>query len=1163
MEDPAWSYARLQRICRKTRDLDRRYGFLCVGNVKCYVQCVPIQDLSVEGYGDSESPSIVTYVQSELAQKDVHYDVWFRLDRPSQEYKRFHDPFLWVAQLGKHVLDFIEERPARSVGLNTFRNDFHMWLTSRYPHNLPLQLWHQAYRGRVDFRTGIHAYIDFFYHQAFNLPNAKQLLAHPVWAECMVRRMTAIKVQDQVVQDTLATPDVYDCFKNMYFGSRIRAMTPSPPVKALQEARKSQLRFPKCQIATEQEVVSRSNPPCRPYNGAPIQVGDVVAFDPTDADRKFWGSTNLQWFAYIQRTEPRLGGVQRLFVLYLYCPRETNIFKAKYPFENELFFSDNCNCTEGELLSTDINGRCEVEWMPSTIPTKRFFVRQCYVTQDSAFAKMSPGKDYQAGDTVYITKTVKGDKISEPVVLRHVDRTSDTITVRKLLRLGRDCAHLVPTSHRATKVAANELVLTDEYETISATRLQRRCQVRFVTKKDLLLNQIPFPYSLGGAGDLWIISMGLSTSNNKQRLMYLSRLPERFNEGPDLSPSQPSQKLKGLSIFSGGGSLDRGLQEGGAVDFQTVVDFSAEAMHTQRANTDDPSRVRFFCGSVDDYLKAVLNGKQHEFIALIGAVNFIAAGSPCPGFSTLQQNFLSEGSIRNASHISTFLSFVDLYRPEYAVLENVVSMASTRTGYEDENVLSQLVACLVSMGYQVNQYIMDAWSYGSAQHRSRVFLTIAAPGLDPIIQPWHTHSRPYQDTVGKSLGRLPNGQRFGERERYATPFAHLSAGAVTSDLPNIGNGNVQSCVPHPDHRVAYQPGRKDRALLQCIPRYPPGVGYKEAFGLGLIPPSLLKSGKETGKAYQRIKEAGLVPTITTGQTIQDSRNGAVVHWSQDRPITILEARRTQGWPDEEPIIGSLVEQYKIVGNGVDRKVAFALGLALRQVVEQKRERSRAEIRPKGPVEEMLVDAEEDLDDTDSVGSKSSNIHVYVPPQSQTTGEPRTSRPIFDPPLPDADSYTAEIFDILGFDGTSTARDDELHFSTPTATSTALTGPSLLSRLSASVVNGPGALSFRAKPSNPASLPVSGKRSREEELDDAVCGVSDKDSDAMVARKRARIGNTPRTDSPSKGTIGVTDGPATPRVMGRKKRSTRHSGLEVTFEPKQWDKRPEQEHNKKK
>jgi DNA (cytosine-5)-methyltransferase 1 len=142
-----------------------------------------------------------------------------------------------------------------------------------------------------------------------------------------------------------------------------------------------------------------------------------------------------------------------------------------------------------------------------------------------------------------------------------------------------------------------------------------------------LTGKIPFPYNRDGAGDLWILSMGLTVSNEGQRLMYLARLPDRFREGKDFSLPVAGRRLKGLSIFSGGGGLDQGLHNGGAVDFETTVDFSAEAIPTQRAS----SNLRYFCGSVDDYLKAALNGKQHEFIARVGAVNLVAAGSPCPG----------------------------------------------------------------------------------------------------------------------------------------------------------------------------------------------------------------------------------------------------------------------------------------------------------------------------------------------------------------------------------------------------------------------------------------------------------------------------------------------------------------------------------------------------
>lgn len=188
---------------------------------------------------------------------------------------------------------------------------------------------------------------------------------------------------------------------------------------------------------------------------------------------------------------------------------------------------------------------------------------------------------------------------------------------------------------------------------------------------------------------------------------------------------------------------------------------------------------------------------------------------------------------------------MDFYRPLYAVLENVVELSSERT----DNLLCQAVASLVSMGYQVNQFIMDAWSYGSPQHRSRLILTIAAPGLHPIMRQWHTHSIPEKNIASRNLGQLPNGLPYGTREYYPNPFRHVPAETVSFGLPDIGNGLVQTCVPYPDHRVVRLPTWKERALLEHIPRDPPGCGYQEAMDRGLVPLHLQSSRKKTGKSF--------------------------------------------------------------------------------------------------------------------------------------------------------------------------------------------------------------------------------------------------------------------------------------------------------------------------
>lgn len=1157
-------------------------GFICLGATKHFVHAVPIQDSSIEGYGDLENAGITTYIQSTLAAEDTVYDVWYRLNKAALGYRRFQKSFVWVAQLGKHVIDYLES--AGSVGLYEFREGFHAWMmTQRFAQCSDFGRWHGAFRHQTDFRVGVNAYIEYFYNQAFNLPNSKQLLAHPLWSECMAKDLTAIELQERVIEQTIATPEVFSCFKDMYFGGQLRKQRPVETIAIEQERRKRKLGFAKRRSA-RQTTTTRPNV-CIPYGNSPVRVGDIVALTPNETDCRVWRNTNWDWLAYVQATELLKNGVQKLFVLWIYRHHETNISTARYPYDNEVFLSDNCNCTEGELLSTDINGRYDIDWSPSKIDANHFFIRQTYVTQDSAFVtvqpshktciclrpKSSPEETYHRGDTVYMARALHGYQILDPVVIQGIDHANQTTTIRKLLRLKRDCEELAKEAGRVD-LAPNELVLTDEYEVVVLSRIQRRCHIKFVSKSDIVNDCIPFTYNRGGAGDLWFLAMGTITKAQEKSLVFLRSLPNSFNEVPDMTSSQ--QTLRGMSLFSGGGSLDRGLEEGGAVVFNSAVDFSPHAIHTQRANAKNPKAMSLFCGSVDDHLNAALKGSRPKLIPRVGDVDFIAAGSPCPGFSLLQRNPFSEPSLRNASHISTFCSYVDLYRPLYGILENVVNMASTRVGYENQNVLSQVVACLVSMGYQCNQYIMDAWSYSSAQQRSRLILTIAAPGLELIAQPWHTHARPLEEIAGKSLGRLPNGKRFGEREYYPTPFAYVPASTVSDELPDIGTGIVQTCIPFPDHRVPGLSTRKQRAIVKCIPTQPPGCGYREADQRGLIPTLLRDPRAEAGKAYKRIKAKGLIPCITTGLAVYNSRAGALLHWDQHRSISVLEARRTQGYMDQEPIIGNLNEQYRIVGNGVDRKVAFAIGLALLRAVQKNDLGFTANGTTQNSAEtigfpsDIAVQSDQGISfkvDSKSIVPEVSSLQKEQSNKSagQAVMMSRKSRTV-DTMHDDTSSSILSKKDAKPSDGPA----HEL-IRAPTlsqSSSCDQPNPGFFSRFSKSLTSSIGRLSLSSMASSgPAMVPTPMKRNREDDIKDSTT-ESESHLSEERPRKQPRVREMPSVDNSttseaensSRNSVFSHRRSRGSSTSSSKTRQTRHSGLSVEFVPMKWNKKPESE-----
>ncbi|KAF2012284.1 S-adenosyl-L-methionine-dependent methyltransferase [Aaosphaeria arxii CBS 175.79] len=957
-------------------------GILSIGRTQHYVELVDIVHTSIEGYGDDASTKI--YIQSRLAGRDREFDIWYELKAPCEHYRLYQEAFLWIATFAKHTIDYMEVQPSSSVTLSHFRDDFHEWLQQKFGNDPEFTTWLATCGDRTDFRSDINTYVDFLRNQCIGQPTSKSLLRHPVWSECLRGEREAIPAQPVVCNKTIATPFVYDHFKKMYFGKRLEKMQPDEKVQSQTDERKLALGFPEDQ---EESKKTRSRTTSSgPVSRDSINVGDVVEVQPDDETR--WSSAGQGWAAYVQGIKPLKNGDAKLDVIWLYEPSNTVISDMTYLVKKELFFSDHCNCDCESLLVSEVLRKCTVAWNPDSLNTDAdYIVRQkvnvaegshswvtlkekerycCHYAPDRNTGQPS----YKVGDCVYILPKAKGGKHEEqptlePVVIEQINEDFDDVMTRKLLRVNRDCRGMTSTSARdLAKAAPNELAWTEELDTVSMSRIVRKCHIRYFHHDEVLNNRVPSPYSKQGQGDYWFVSSRITKNG---RLEYTTRQPGPFNQG--MNPDKLPVPLRGMSLFSGGGNLDRGLEEGGAVKFKTAVDLAQEAIHTHRANADVPENHNFYYGSVDDYLKARLSGKEVKDIARIGDVQYIAAGSPCPGFSLLQPDFESNKSVGHASHVTTWLSFVDTYRPERGLMENVVSMSAKRKGFEQEKVFSQVVACLVGLGYQVWFGIVDSETCGSAQSRARLFISIAAPGLTLAERPSQTHK--YRNFRPRSIGQTEIGENFSSRQDPVTPFPFTTIGQATGHLPPLGTGSVQACIPFPDHRVVRVANELDRQLIGRIPLLPAGQGYVEAFEQGLIPKRLQKGKKNPGKSFKRVVEAGTFPTVTTNVNPADAHCGQVLHYKEDRILSIQEGRMAQGIPDHEVLIGSLSQQWGIIGNAVDRHVAVANGLVLREAVEKDLEGAALAQPPQHHSKKRARGGDDELSSPKSTTEKSS------------------------------------------------------------------------------------------------------------------------------------------------------------------------------------------------
>ncbi|KAK5168629.1 uncharacterized protein LTR77_005938 [Saxophila tyrrhenica] len=946
-------------------------GVLSVGNESHYLQGVRFNTMAVEGYGDPDIARLKDHIC--IQSKDARSSgVWYKLGQPSAEYARFYRPFLWLAMFTKHFVEYLLE--TRNVTLDHFRRTFYAWLITR-KRSLDFEKWHGECGNRRDFRTTVAANVGYLWKECHGIDDEESGLDdHSVWTEVDPQRLKGIPQQPNKEHRTICTTLVHDAFRRMYFSRWLKLRATSPSIQNTISFRKRALGLTPLQTASpaNASILTPISLQDRASSEEPVldvRAGDVVTLKADTTGP--WRIHSSQSYAYVQgtrRSEFKYNRGQKVLdVLWLYRPWDTTVGAAYYPFKNELFMSDHCECRRHAVDISCVTGKADVIWFasdPSAVPAQTLFVRQKFRTkhQEDTYDFVSLKRADFACSCAHRISTFETCRrqyvIGDPVLVRAFDRDlqDEVLEPAQVVDFNLDLSRVMLRRLRRRQAIdqdarPNELELTDEIFDVGPSRVIRKCNIKFFGE-DAVAEGLPTPYNRGGAGDFYYIvgqqnKSGLGEDGEMEDNVLLPPL----ESGLDLSSPPPFQKLTGMGIFCGGGNFDRGLEDGGAVKFKYAVDYAERAIYSYRANV--PDDVQCFYGSVNDYLARAMAGEEAPVIAGVGDVDFLSGGSPCPGFSRMQPDHQSEDSLRNASLVASFISYVDFYSPRYCMLENVVPMTQGMGPRRDENVFAQALAALVAMGYQVRQFLMDAWSYGSSQSRTRVFIAASAPGHEPLPPPPHTHYHPNPEVQTHSLGRSSNGKPFGNRRDDYTPFQHVSIEASTADLPDIGDSQVQLCPAFPDHRVASEQNAERRGLFAMIPKRPYGMGVVQAARQGLLSGvpmdyynkrTALHNLKEIPKTFSRLDPNKLCQTVTTTQHLACLYQGRTLHWSQDRPMSVMELRRAQGFPDEDVILGTPRQQVVIIGNSVERNTALALGLALRESWTNSYEGSMARMR---------------------------------------------------------------------------------------------------------------------------------------------------------------------------------------------------------------------------
>lgn len=347
-----------------------------------------------------------------------------------------------------------------------------------------------------------------------------------------------------------------------------------------------------------------------------------------------------------------------------------------------------------------------------------------------------------------------------------------------------------------------------------------------------------------------------------------------------------------LSFFSGAMGLDLGLERAG-IEVILACEFDKACRKTIVANKPDIALL----GDVWNYTGAQI--RQAAGLSSTDRIDVIVGGPPCQAFSTAGARRGFQDQRGNA--LLRYLDLIEELQPEYAVIENVRGLLSAALSHRPHSertkqapltrhelpggALLLILERLNEMGYGVSFNLYNSANFGSPQIRERVVMICHRGGnVLPYLTPTHSDDPGYG---------LPPWRTFRQ---------------AVAGLDDIQHHHLS----FPENRLRFYRMLGSGQYWKHLPL----ELQKEALGK-----SFYAGGGKTG-FLRRLDWNKPSPTLVTHPAMPATD---LAHPEHDRPLSIEEYKRIQEFPDDWVLCGSLLDQYKQVGNAVPVSLGQAIG----------------------------------------------------------------------------------------------------------------------------------------------------------------------------------------------------------------------------------------------
>lgn len=386
------------------------------------------------------------------------------------------------------------------------------------------------------------------------------------------------------------------------------------------------------------------------------------------------------------------------------------------------------------------------------------------------------------------------------------------------------------------------------------------------------------------------------------------------------------------SLFCGCGGLDIGFIRRG---FKCVAAFDNDpvAIRTHILNFGCPAAIRDLSSGPLDLCGT------HKLDVLL-------AGSPCQGFSTAGKRRLRDprnALLNKAGRIAVRL------RPQVFLAENVCGvLAEPHKQHWDH-----LGSILRRAGYRTATLKCRTHMLGMAQTRTRVILIAWLNGANPSFRfpecpatPLRVAFKGVESCSDHEPQSLPAGSRLRQILSRIGPGQKLSnvrsgpRSVHTWHIPEVFGTTTSSEREVLEVILRLRRRERTRTTGDADPVRPQSVDKVLGRPVGSDIKSLVAKGflRKIGGRYDLRhtfngkfrRLAWDKPSLAVDTRFGDPRY--FVHPDEDRGLTVREAARIQGFPDDFRFLGSKRQQYRLIGNAVPPPLAEVLADVVKEIV---------------------------------------------------------------------------------------------------------------------------------------------------------------------------------------------------------------------------------------